>query len=70
MSELTKCNWCTLQAFIKKYGEQNLKMEADENWICVMRWTGRRPITEADYVKNSNWTHVASFLMLTTTCVC
>jgi hypothetical protein len=71
VSELTKCNWHNLQDFIAKYGEQNLRLEADENWICVMRWTPKRPVTEIDYsIHSDNWEHIASFLALTTTCVC
>jgi hypothetical protein len=72
VSELTKCNWCTQQAIIRRYGEQNIKMEADnEGWVNIYHFVGTEPITEMDYsVPRRNWELCASFMVLTTTCVC
>ena len=61
MSELTPCCYCSLQDFIREYGEANVR--------TVPRDSRYFPI-EVQVLKNGEWKMVAGFGALTDHCAC
>ena len=61
MSELTQCNWCTLQGIIARYKDEKISLQASEDgWITVFREAKDGVKQQAGY----------SFMALTLYCAC
>jgi hypothetical protein len=69
VSELTRCNFCSLRRLIAEHGAQNIKLTGDNElpgWIQVMVFTGT-----GDRCSRDGWEKAGHlFPELTLTCVC
>lgn len=63
MSELTRCNWCTWQDYIHRYGEENVRIVPQKSEVIPM-WMEYRA------TKDGPWKSVGGFCALSDHCVC